>query len=87
MWEDTTRKYFFSFINENFKDWIIDEDIYSSSFIINWTWASSSKFLSILLTCLTAVNSNLTLDKVKIDRESLAIFISKKNDFTLTISF
>ena len=87
MREDTTRKYFFSFIDENFKDWIIDEDIYSSSLVVDWTWASSSKFLSVLLTCLTAVDGYLTIDKVKIDRESLAIFISKKNDFTLTIGF
>ena len=86
MWEDTTRKYFFSFINENFKDWIIDEDIYSSGLVINWTWASSSKFLGILLTCLTAVNGYLAIDKIEIDREPLAVFISKKDDFTLAIS-
>ncbi len=86
MWEDTTRKYFFSFINENFKDWIVDEDIYGSSLIINWTWASSSKFLSVLLTRLTAVNGNLAIDKIKVDRESFAVFICKKDDFTLTIS-
>ena len=68
MREDTTRKYSFSFIDKNFKDWIVDEDIDSSCLISNWARASSSKFLSILLTCLTTINCYLAIDKVKIDR-------------------
>ncbi len=67
MREDTTRKYLFSFIDENFKDWVVDEDIDSSCLISNWARASSSKFLSILLACLTTINGYLAIDKVKIE--------------------
>ena len=76
MRKDATRKYFFSFIDENFKDRIVDEDVSSSSLVIDRARTSRPKFLGILLTSLTTIHCNLTIYKVEVDWKPLTIFIS-----------
>ena len=85
MWEDTTRKYFFSFIDENFKDWLVDEDSGSSSLLVDWARTSASKFLGVLLTSLATIHCHLTIYKVKVDWKSLAFFISEQDNLALAI--
>ena len=85
MWEDTTRKYFFSFIDENFKDWLVDEDSGSSSLVIDRARTSRTKFLGVLFTSLTTIHCHLSIDKIKVDWKPLAFFISEQDNLALAI--